>query len=69
MAKVVVTMSSCGVEPACPGCDIAWQRGSRMNAVQYDDGKPAGWWCDVCIAKWRATGRPPEDGDTNEQTT
>jgi len=64
MARVATRMQALGNEPSgCAGCDRAFDRGSTMVAVEYDDGEPAGWFCATCIAEWKVDGHPPEKGN------
>jgi len=53
MARIEVKMSYWGNENYyCTGCDKQFGCGEQMNAVVWDNGDPAGWFCDCCINNW-----------------
>lgn len=62
MAEIACQLSAIGNEPGCTGCEEKFIRGETMNAVEYDDGSPAGWFCNECIEKWK-TGELFKDKD------
>lgn len=54
MATIASKMSALGNEPdGCTGCKVKFERGETMSAVEYENGDPAGWFCDSCIDKWK----------------
>lgn len=58
MAKVRLQMQALAnpiCREICTGCDKEFDRGEMMSAVEYDDGEPAGWFCDACIRNWNET--------------
>ena len=56
MAQIKCRMTSVGVVGEfCKGCQRAFNRGETMTAVEYDDGDPAGWFCQKCIDNWNIT--------------
>lgn len=62
MAHIVLTMTAIGIaEEVCTDCECPFVRGERMNAVKSESGEPLGWYCDDCIAAWRATGAQAEE--------
>ena len=67
MAHRTATMQALGSEPPCDGCGQPHQRGSQMSAVASDEGEPLGWFCETCLAKWRA-GHDPRFPEKEEQT-
>ena len=55
MAHIALTMTAIGVAgEICTDCERPFARGERMNAVETESGDPLGWYCDACIAAWRA---------------
>jgi len=53
MARIEVKMSYWGNENYyCTGCDKQFGCGDQMNAVVWDNGDPAGWFCDYCVNHW-----------------
>lgn len=54
MAHLDATMQCLGVGEKCQGCDRDMKRGETWNAVVAEDGEPLGWYCDDCIADWKA---------------
>lgn len=58
MASVKLTMQAMGgvvADERCTGCERRFNRGETMSAVEYNDGEPAGWFCQHCIANWNET--------------
>lgn len=49
-----------GVERVCDGCASAFTRHAPMNLVTYNDGTPAGIFCEDCVAEWQRTNVQPE---------
>lgn len=55
MAQIKCKMNAlalCISPEKCNGCRKQFARGETMSAVEYDDGEPAGWFCDECIKNW-----------------
>jgi hypothetical protein len=58
MAQIKLKIQSLGANhEKCEECDKQFSRGEQMNGVEYDDGSPAGWYCDDCISNWLKTGK------------
>ncbi len=61
MASIAARMTALGAaHETCAGCDTRFPRGATMTAVAYDDGTPAGWFCDTCLRVWTETGDEPK---------
>lgn len=57
MAHIKVKMPALGhTKERCTGCGRNFERGEQMSAVEYENGEPMGWFCDDCIADWKAKG-------------
>lgn len=56
MARVKMKMTAHGVEPPCTGCEKPFDRGSQMTAIEFDDGEPAGWYCEACMDRYKKVG-------------
>jgi len=66
MAHVALQMTS-SIGEHCDGCGKPFARGQMMNAIEYENGNKAGWFCQACVDFWKANGKPPEksmDGAT-----
>ncbi len=54
MAVVRMHMQALGQKhEQCAGCDRHFERGEVMAGIEYDDGEPAGWYCEACLARWK----------------
>jgi len=59
MAQIKLCISAIGLDFApeiCSGCKKAFYRGERRSAVVSGTDEPMGWFCDECIADWKAKG-------------
>jgi hypothetical protein len=62
MAHIALQMTACAgiADEHCNGCNKAFDRGEQMNAIEYESGEKAGWYCQACVDYWKEHGQPPQ---------